>query len=278
MMNVDRLLAVLNIVVTVLVAMAGVILTVLYASRNEIVLKNIYDAVMTQARKSGKALLVTLKSPSKRGFVAKCLGAPILLLIALSPWLSQREDGPSLTPTVVPADQIGYVGQPLPSPVAVQVQTNSVPMEGATVMFAPTSGGTATPDAVATDSAGRAQTVWTLGCRSGKQTLVARVLGGGSMSIPATARPASVPTRIEITPDSAKLTSVGDTAGFSARLLDQCDNEFPGKVVWSSIRQCVFKAGSDGLATALRMGTDSIVATFGNLRATAPVTVESGAR
>ena len=40
-----------------------------------------------------------------------------------------------------------------------------------------------------TDSAGRAQTVWTLGSQSGKQTLVARVLGGGSMSITATAQP-----------------------------------------------------------------------------------------
>ena len=123
----------------------------------------------------------------------------VVLTIAFGGNISSRG------PTVVPANQIGHVGQPLPSPVAVQVQTNSGSVEGATVVFAPTSGdGTATPDAVVTDSAGRAQTVWTLGSQPGKQTLVARVLGGGSMSITATAHP--VPPGIEITPDSAEGT------------------------------------------------------------------------
>ncbi len=130
--------------------------------------------------------------------LGRFLGGAILL-VALSLWLSQCE----LRPTVAPADQIGYVGQPLPDPVAVQVQTNSGSVEGTTVVFAPTSGdGTATPDAVVTDSAGRAQTIWTLGSQSGQQTLVARVLGGGSISITATAQPA--PT--ENTPDSADVT------------------------------------------------------------------------
>ena len=74
------------------------------------------------------------------------------------------------------------------------------------------------------------------------------------------------------------LTFVGDTAGFSARILDQYNNDFPGEVVWSSMKQCVFRAGSDGLATALASGGDSIVAAFDSLRATAPVTVGDGAR
>ena len=275
MMPIDVVNLAVNVAKTA--GVVGLLLTIWYARENRIAFQNMskkLDGVLFAQFPQFRNRLGRFTKPGATILLALLI--LLIFLVALS--LSWYEDGSSLRPTVVPADQIGYVGQPLPSPVAVQVQTDSVPVEGATIMFAPTSGGTATPDAVATDSAGRAQTVWTLGCQSGKQTLVARVLGGGSISIPATAQPASVPTRIEITPGSVQLTSVGDTAGFSARIVDQCGNDFPGEVVWSSIRQCVFRAGSDGLATALMIGKDSIVATFDHLRATASVTVEAGAR
>ena len=213
----------------------------------------------------------------KIGLFAKAFGAAILLVV-LSLWLSHCNRA-TVTPTGG-TDQIGYIGQPLPDPVEVLVQTNSGVATGATVVFAPRRGhGTASPDTVVADSTGRAQTVWTLGNKAGEQHLEARVLDGNSVWIIAQAREAPVATEIEITPDSAVLAFAGDVAPFSAEILDQYGDPFPGSVTWSSQRQCIFRAGSHGFATALGIaGADSIVAVFEDLRATALVRVRSGAR
>lgn len=214
----------------------------------------------------------------KVGLFAKAFGAAILMVV-ISLWLSRCE-GPTVTPTPG-TDRIGYVGQPLPDPVGVLVQTKSGVAAGATVVFAPTNRdyGTASPDTVVADSTGRAQTVWTLGNKAGEQHLEARVLDGNSVWIIAQAREAPVATEIEITPDSAVLAFAGDVAPFSAEILDQYGDPFPGSVTWSSQRQCIFRAGSHGFATALGIaGADSIVAVFDDLRATALVRVRSGAR
>ena len=178
--------------------------------------------------------------------------------------------------SIARANPEGYVGQPLRDSVEVLVKDRSTPVEGATVLFLPMSNhGTASPAAVATDSAGRAKTNWTLGHEIGEQRLVATLLGGDSVWIPAdaTARPDPVATRIKITPDSAELGFVGDIAPFSAEILDQYGDPLSGSVKWSSKKQCVFRAGSYGFATALASGTDSIVAEFDGLRATAFVRV-----
>lgn len=179
------------------------------------------------------------------------------------------------------ANPEGYAGQPLRDSVEVLAKTGSTPVEGATVLFLPMSShGTASPAAVATDSAGRAKTNWTLGREIGAQRLVATIPGGDSVwiSVDAPARPDPVPTKIKITPDSAELRFVGDVAPFSAEILDQYGDPVPGAVTWSNERQCVFRAGSYGFATAVGNGADSIVAEFDGLRATALVTVRTGAR
>ena len=205
----------------------------------------------------------------------------ILVLSVL--WLLQalHPDGPRLT-LLGSADQVvGYVGQPLPDPVEVLVETESGSVPGAIVVFAPMSGdGTATPYVVATDSAGRAKTIWTLGSRSGEQKLVARVLGGDSawITVQATDREEPAPTTIKITPDSAVLRFVGDIAPFTAEILDQHGDPFPGSITWSNEQQCIFRAGSYGFAIARQNGVDSIVAAFDTLRATAPVRVDIGGR
>ena len=213
--------------------------------------------------------------------LASSVVAAILVLSAL--WLLQalRPDGPRLTVLGSTDQADGYVGQPLPDPVEVLVETESGSVPGAIVVFAPMSGdGTATPYVVATDSAGRAKTVWTLGSRSGEQKLVARVLGGDSawITVPAMDREEPVAVKIKITPDSAVLRFVGDIAPFTAEILDQHGDPFPGSVTWSNKRQCVFRAGSYGFAIAKETGVDSMVAAFDTLRATAPVRVEIGGR
>ena len=186
---------------------------------------------------------------------------------------------PHVTPTRG-ADQMGYVGQPLPDTVEVMVQTKSGVAAGATVVFAPTNRdhGTTGPATAVADSTGRARTVWTLGDKIGEQHMLASVVGGNSVWIIAKAREQPVPRRIKITPDSAVLRFVGDIAPFTAEILDQHGDPFPGSITWSNEQQCIFRAGSYGFAIARQNGVDSIVAAFDTLRTTAPVRVDIGGR
>ena len=256
------------------VALAGLPLTLLallvaFQTEREVKdIKNKLDSVLTQ--------LGQLRQQIR--WLAIAFGAATLLVVALL-WLSHCSRA-TVTPTG-DADRIGYAGQPLPDPVEVLVQTNSGVPEGATVVFAPMRGhGTASPDATLADSAGRAQTVWTLGSKAGEQRMAARVLGGNSVWITAeaTAREDPVPADIKITPDSAVLRFVGDIAPFTAEILDQHGDPFPGSVTWSNKRPCVFRAGSYGFAIAKETGVDSMVAAFDTIRASAPVRVEIGGR
>ena len=87
------------------------------------------------------------------------------------------------------SDQRARAGRTLPEPVVVKlVDTGGSPVEGATVTFTPGEGhGTAEPVAVESDSAGLAQTAWTLGPTAGPQSLAASVAGGPSAQIGAVA-------------------------------------------------------------------------------------------
>ena len=260
--------------VTVLLGLLGLLLTAsgfVVAKRTEHDVKDIKNKLDTVLAQLGRLR-------REMGRLAMVFGAATLLVVVLL-WLSHC-DRATVTPTGG-TDQIGYVGQPLSDPVEVLVQTNSGLAEGATVVFAPMRGhGTASPDAALADSAGRAQTVWTLGSKAGEQRMAARVLGGNSVWITAeaTARDEPEATAIKITPDSAVLAFAGDIAPFSAEITDQYGDPFPGSVTWSSKQQCIFRAGRYGFAIARATGVDSIVAVFDTLRATAPVRVDIGGR
>lgn len=223
-----------------------------------------------------------LKTEVENGFravkrvIRQFVAAACVVLGILSFALSDHPAGARIVPVGGPWG--AYVGLPDTVEVLV-VEADSMPIEGAPVVFLPmTNHGTVSPATAATDAAGRAKTIWTLGSEAGEQHMVVMVLGVDSVWIPASAkaREEPVPTKIKITPASAVLRFVGDIAPFSAEILDQYDTPFPGSVTWSSKRQCFFRAGSYGFATARRSGTDSIVATFGGVRATAPVVVRIG--
>ena len=260
--------------VTFLLALVGLLLT----ARGFVVAKQTGRDVRDIKDKLDAVLARLGRLRREMGRLAMAFGAATLLVVVLL-WLSHCNRA-TVTPTGG-ADQIGYVGQPLPVPVEVLVQTNSGIAEGATVVFAPMRGhGTANPDAALADSAGRAQTVWTLGSKAGEQRMAARVLGGNSVWITAeaSARDEPVATDIKITPDSALLAFAGDIVPFSAEITDQYGDPFPGSVTWSSKQQCIFRAGRYGFAIARATGVDSIVAVFDTLRATAPVRVEIDGR
>ncbi len=83
-----------------------------------------------------------------------------------------------------------------------------------------------------------------------------------------------VPVAITISPGSARLSSLGETAAFTATINDANGAEAPGTPTWSSNDTGVFTVDADGLATAVANGSAILSASFGNLAATVPVVVE----
>ena len=90
-----------------------------------------------------------------------------------------------------------------------------------------------------------------------------------------TPQPATpVATRIAITPASATLTAIGQTAQLTAQVFDQNDNVMTGAAVtWSSGNTGVASVSTAGLITAIKSGTTRITARSGNAAQHAEVTV-----
>ena len=87
-----------------------------------------------------------------------------------------------------------------------------------------------------------------------------------------------VATRIEITPSSAKLNSLGQTVQLTARVFDQNNNAMAGATVtWFSSDVSVAGVNTQGLVTAVKNGTTVITARSSNASATANVTVSQSA-
>jgi len=83
----------------------------------------------------------------------------------------------------------------------------------------------------------------------------------------------SRPTAITITPSSATLSSLGETATFRAQITDQNGVSFPGTVIWSSSDPGVFTVAS-GVVTAVANGSGTLTASYESISGTASVTVE----
>lgn len=80
-------------------------------------------------------------------------------------------------------------------------------------------------------------------------------------------------TSLAITPSSVRLSSLGDTAAFSATIRDQYGAAFEGTATWSANRPEVFTVSARGVATAVGNGEGVLTASFEALSATASVTV-----
>ena len=78
---------------------------------------------------------------------------------------------------------------------------------------------------------------------------------------------------ISVTPSSARLTSLGDTAAFSATIFDQYGAAFEGTPAWSASPATVFTVSARGVARAVGNGAGTLTASFEGLSATASVTV-----
>ena len=87
-----------------------------------------------------------------------------------------------------------------------------------------------------------------------------------------------VATRIEITPPSATLNSIGQTVRLTARVFDQNNNAMASATVtWSSSDVSVAGVNAQGLVTAVMSGTVVITARSGSANATVNITVSQTA-
>ena len=90
--------------------------------------------------------------------------------------------------------------------------------------------------------------------------------------------PTPVATRVEISPSSVTLNSVGQTAPLTARVFDQNNAVLIGAaVVWSSNLPGVATVSGQGLVTAVSNGRAQITARSGNASASVTVTVSQSA-
>ena len=82
------------------------------------------------------------------------------------------------------------------------------------------------------------------------------------------------PSAITISPESATLSALGETATFTARITDQYGADIPGTATWSTTDATVFSVSSQGVVTANGNGSGTLTATFQSLSATASVVVQ----
>ena len=80
-------------------------------------------------------------------------------------------------------------------------------------------------------------------------------------------------TTMTVSPPSATLVSLGDTATFTAGIRDQNGAALGGGVTWSSSDPAVFAVTPAGLVTAVSNGTGTLTASHQNLGATASIIV-----
>ena len=80
-------------------------------------------------------------------------------------------------------------------------------------------------------------------------------------------------TRVEITPYSATISTVGYSVTFRADVRDQYGHPFVGPVIWSGDADDVFVVDGDGVATAVGIGAGKVWATVGTATASADLRV-----
>ena len=109
----------------------------------------------------------------------------------------------------------------------------------------------------------------TFGAFQGHALLLLAALALSCGDSPAAPEPAS----LAVTPSSVTLTSIGETAAFSASITDQHGAAFAGQVEWRTSQPAVFTVTTGGVVKAVGNGSGTLTASFQGLTATASVTV-----
>ena len=192
--------------------------------------------------------------------------------------LTPPSGDPAAIAAVTGAGQTGTVAQPLPQPITVRVtDANRLPVSGIRIEFDPgsaSSGASASPLAVSSNSNGEASTVWTLPRTSGAPTLVARVAGKDlTVTFTATAKAAQPDTIFVVNgQDQVGLPSAQLPESLKVQVRDPFGNSVEGvAVTWA--------AAGGGTVNPMEAMTDAIgyAATARTLGATNSTTTASAA-
>ena len=104
--------------------------------------------------------------------------------------------------------------------------------------------------------------------------IVAVLSCGGDGAVEPDPPPAPVATTVAVSPGSAALTALGETARFTAEVRDQNGQVMAGAAVaWASSDPSVAMVDGAGLVTAAANGAATVTATAGSVSGTAAVTV-----
>ena len=186
--------------------------------------------------------------------------------------------GPSATPAAIRlsggSGQTGTVGMALAIPLAVVVtDASGKTISGATVGWDVGVGaGTVTPATSTSNSAGVAQTIWTLGTVAGTLRVSAQVNGVTPVTFTAVAQPGAA-ALVVTTPDRAYL-GVGDTIRIRAAARDQFGNDLPAQAItFSTPDASIVSVSSTGLISAVAQGSARVIAEVGGNADTVAVAV-----
>ena len=171
----------------------------------------------------------------------------------------------AVTVTVTPdSTAVTALGDAVPLAVDV-LDRNGQTMAGATLTWASSNTSVASVDASGLVTA----------VGSGEATITAF---SGEASGTATLTVEQVAATVAVTPNSAVVTALGDTATLAAEVLDRNGQAMAGATVsWASSNTSVASVDASGLVTAVGNGAVKITADFGEASGTATLTVEQTA-
>src|SRR5262249_34202290 len=132
----------------------------------------------------------------------------------------------SISASSASQSQIGVVGQALATPISVVVTDQSgAPIPNVSVIWSPSaSSGSVSATTSLTDANGVAQVTWTLGTVAGVDSLNAKLAGGESTTITATANAATAASLSIVSGDNQDVAMGLTSAPLVVKVVDQYGN------------------------------------------------------
>jgi len=221
---------------------------------------------------------LALLRPSRTTAPRSLLLAPLVLGIAvLGGCRSSDASAPNSAPAFIRAQtgdlQTAAAGASLPTALSVLVtDKDNKPVSGRRVDWDVGAGaGSVSPSSSTTDSRGLATTSWTVGTSAGVARVNAQINGLNPVAFSATVLPG--PAAVLVASPDAAFLGLGDTLRVRASLRDQFGNDIVGQAITFASLDPAASVNSDGLVTAVALGTARIVLGASGRADTVPVTV-----
>lgn len=148
------------------------------------------------------------------------------------------------------------------------------PVNGVSVAWAPSTGGSVSPATSTTRADGTTRAQWTLAGTAAAQTVTATPAGLPPVTFTATPGPAAV-ARVDITPASFRFNALGRTQPVTVAAFDRFGNPVQGAAATViSLNSAVVALNGNAVAQAVGNGTTFVTATVQGVADTVEVTVQ----